>query len=298
MIRPGVYPAAVTPFDDKERVDMAAVARLLAWFEAEGCTGAVLAGTNGEGPSLSAPEKRDLVLGAMPLRGKLDLILGIATPSLDEAVWLCKQAASAGCVGVLLMPPFYFRDATPQGIEEWLRAVLDRSPSPVIVYNFPQKTGVTLPAEMLCRLSAHERFAGIKDSSGAVENIAAFREAVQPEHVLFMGNETLLWQALQTGWSGSISGAANVLPMWISQIVLEFAGAPGSGEAKFLLTVPAIEALRKHPQPATNKALLERLGVLPSARLRLPLTPLESAEVAELAAFLQSTLGLRFPVRS
>ena len=275
---------------------MPAVVRLMAWFESEGCTGAVLAGTNGEGPSLSAPEKRDLVARAMPLKGKLDLILGIATPSLDEAVWLCKQADQVGCAGVLLMPPFYFRDASPQGVEDWLRFVLDKSPSPVVVYNFPQKTGVTISADTLSRLSEHERFAGVKDSSGAPENIAAYRAALGPDRQLFMGNETLLLDALTAGWSGAISGAANVLPMWISQIVCEWRrGDRESAGAKFELVLPMIESLRKHSQPAMNKALLLRLGVLPSDRLRLPLTPVPAGSATEQAAALQAALGLRFP---
>lgn len=298
MIRPGVYPASVTPFDEKGRVDMAAAARLLAWFEAEGCTGVVLAGTNGEGPSLSAPEKRDFVEAAAAFRGKLDLILGIATPSLDEAVWLCKQAAKAGCVAVLVMPPFYFRDASPQGIEDWMTAVLDASPCPVIVYNFPQKAGVTLPAEMLGRLGKHSNCAGVKDSSGAAENLAAYRQVLDADRVLMVGDETLLAQALEAGWTGSISGAANVLPMWLSQIVCEFhAGNRENASAKFELVLPSIQTLRKQLQPAMNKALLQRLGVLPSDRLRLPLYAATEGPVAATADALQAALGLRFPLK-
>src|SRR5690242_13518793 len=119
MLFPGIYPAAVTPFDSKGRVDMVSMAKLLAWFESGGCAGAVLAGTNGEGPSLSAVEKRDLLKASMPLRGKLDLILGVATCSSDEAIWLCKQAANDGAAAVLLMAPYYFREASDAGIAEW-----------------------------------------------------------------------------------------------------------------------------------------------------------------------------------
>src|SRR4051812_1946026 len=107
VLERGIYPAAVTPFDEKGRVDILCVARLLAWFESNGCKGAVLAGTNGEGPSLSPVEKRDLLRDAMPLRGTLDLILGIATSSSDEAIWLCKQAGAVGAKAILLMPPYY-----------------------------------------------------------------------------------------------------------------------------------------------------------------------------------------------
>src|SRR5438270_11988307 len=113
VLKSGVYPAAVTPFDAKGRVDMVSVAKLLAWFEAGGCAGAVLAGTNGEGPSLSPVEKRDLLRDAkrsIPSppapsppegRGGLDLILGIATSSSDEALWLCKQATALGATAAL-----------------------------------------------------------------------------------------------------------------------------------------------------------------------------------------------------
>jgi dihydrodipicolinate synthase/N-acetylneuraminate lyase len=295
MLQPGVYPAAVTPFDAKGRIDIPAVARLLAWFESGGCKGAVLAGTNGEGPSLSAPEKRDLIAAAALVKGRLDLILSIATPSLDEAVWLCKQADQAGAVSVLLMPPFYFRDASAQGIEAWFRAVLDKSPLPVVLYNFPEKAGVTITADMLSRLADHDRFAGVKDSSGNPENIASYRAAIHPGHLLFVGNETLILKAMGAGWSGSISGAANVLPMWLSQVVSELLrGELDSASAKFELILPSIERLRCTPQPAMNKALLLRLGVLPYDGVRLPLEPVAPEDAGRLAKDLQDALGLQF----
>ena len=299
MLKPGVYPASVTPFDEKGRVDMAGVARLLAWFESNGCVGAVLAGTNGEGPSLSATEKRDLIIAAAPLRGKLDLILGIATPSLDEATWLTRRAEDAGAAAVLVMAPFYFRDAEESGIEEWFAKVLDSSPLPVLVYNFPQKTGVTISPELMGRLSVHKGFAGLKDSSGAVENITAYSGAVAGRD-LFVGNEELLIDALDAGWTGTISGAANVLPMWLSQIVAEYnehrtAGAKitrENVEAKFELALPCITALRSHKQPALNKTLLHRLGVLPRPDVRAPLTPTDPAAVDQVANLLRERLGL------
>ena len=97
LFAPGVYPAAVTPMDSKQGVDEASLAKLLAWFEAAGCQGVVLAGTNGEGPSLSATEKRELIACAAGMRGKLELILGIATPSIEEAVWLGAPRGRCEC---------------------------------------------------------------------------------------------------------------------------------------------------------------------------------------------------------
>lgn len=276
----GVYPASVTPFDEKGEIDFASISKLMAWFKAGGCPGIVLAGTNGEGPSLSALEKRDLVKGAVGLADGLEVILGVATPSLDEAVWLCKQSGSAGAHAVLLMPPAFFRDASVDGISMWFEAVFDKSPIPVLVYNLPQRTGITIPAETMARLSRHEKMLGLKDSSGNPENLAAYAQALSGSgKSMFIGDETLLVPALSAGWTGAISGAANVLPGWISQIVTEWAIDRESAENKAALIEPALRAIRSCSQPAANKRMLFELGVLPSAEVRLPLISPTSEQI-------------------
>lgn len=294
MIEPGVYPASVTPFDTSGRIDAAGVARLLAHFEAAGCRGVVLAGTNGEGPSLSAVEKRDLVREAQPLRGGLELVLGIATPSLDEAVWLAKRAAEFGAIGVLVMPPGYFRMVEAEGIRAWFLRLMDASPLPVIAYNFPRMTGITLDADLLASLASHQRFAGVKDSSGERDNLGAYRRAIPQGKLLFVGDERLLLEALRAGWTGTISGAANVVPVWLAEVVrLWHAADPEGAEAKFDLVLPAIEAIRGLPQPAGNKALLHRLGLLDGREPRLPLVALSDDALVGAFDVLQDRLGIR-----
>jgi len=258
--------------DRQQKVDEASLAKLLAWFEAAGCKGAVLAGTNGEGPSLSATEKRDLIDCASGMRGKLDLILGIATPSIEEASWLCRRAADSNAAAVLVMPPGYFREVSEEAIGAWFQAILDRSPIPVIVYNFPQRTGITLSAPLLQRLGKHSNMAGAKDSSGERANLAGYRNALDQDKSLFVGNETLLVEALEQGWSGTISGAANSVPLWLSQIVSNyFENEKESAEAKFRILLPVLEAIRKSPQPAGHKAVLKAYSVLQESTVRLPL---------------------------
>jgi 4-hydroxy-tetrahydrodipicolinate synthase len=280
MALAGVFPASVTPFDLGGQVGMPAVARLLAWFRANGCAGVVFAGTNGEGPSLSTVEKRDLVRGAVPLADGLDVILGIATASLEEAVWSCRQAHSAGARAALVMAPAYFRDAGDEGIAQWFEALLDRSPLDVLVYNFPQRTGITLSPELMFRLSKRERMIGLKDSSGNAANVADYAEALRGTgRSMFVGDETLLVEALRAGWSGTISGAANVLPNWISAIVADWSQARESAETKHALILPALQALRRSPQPGANKVILRRLGVLETSALRLPLIAPEETSV-------------------
>lgn len=277
MLRPGCYPAAVTPFAESGEVDHPGMARLLAWYESQGCAGAVLAGTNGEGPSLSAVEKRDLLRAMMPVRGSLDLILGVATSSLSEAVWSCRQASKLGAAAALVMPPGYFREASEEGIARWFEALLDQSDLPMLIYNFPQRTGLNLTPNLLARLAPHPRMIGAKDSSGNVDNLNAYPEAL-PGKSLFVGNETLLLKALEKGWSGTISGAANVIPGWLSQVVALWPEDPARARIKFEVALVGIEALRKEAQPAANKAILARLGILDSNRVRLPLQSLDEVE--------------------
>lgn len=293
-VSPGIYPAAVTPFTPEGEIDYVSVAKLLAWFEAAGCAGAVLAGTNGEGPSLSAIEKRDLLRKAMPLRGKLSLILGIATTSLEEGIWLAKQAAKDGAEAVLVMAPFYFKEANEEGVAKWFEELMSGSPLPVLVYNFPQRTGVTISAELLARLARHEKFGGAKDSSGDAQNLLGYKQAVG-DKPLFVGNETLLFDALKAGWSGSISGAANTVPQWLSQITAEWLkGDVESAAAKFEILLPALKAIRGAPQPAVNKALLARHGVIDSGNPRLPLLQADHEVVDGVAREIKKATGFAF----
>lgn len=287
----GVYPASVTPFDQSGKVDGASLARLLAYFEAAGCKGVVLAGTNGEGPSLSAYEKRDLVRLAQGWRGTLKLILGVATPSLDEAHWLCQQAGKNGADAVLVMPPAYFRTASEKGIEAWFVSVIEASPVPVLVYNFPKMTGFTLSPELLGRLSTNQNMIGAKDSSGDESNLSAYRASLAADKRLFVGDENLLLKALRAEWSGSISGAANVAPVWLSRVVEEWFSDPSErAEVSFQVVRPVVEAVRRSPQPATNKAVLHALGIIDRADLRLPL---EAADPAAVLECLREHLGVQ-----
>lgn len=286
MIVPGTYPAAVTPMTESGEIDLAGLARMLAHFDARGCEGVVLAGTNGEGPSLSAVEKRDLLRAAMPVAGRLRIVLGIATPSLPEAIWLANQAKKIGASAGLVMAPGYFREAGEEGVARWFEALLEATELPLLIYNFPQRTGVTLTETLMARLAAHPRAIGAKDSSGNRENLAAYRRAFPDGRLLFVGDETLLWEALQAGWSGTISGAANSVPEWLGEVVRRFYGDHReAAETHFRHLLPVIEALRKVRQPATHKAILHRQGVLPTPAVRLPLlAPPEEVVRAAIAA--------------
>lgn len=271
---PILWPASVTPFDADGNVDRGDLAKLMAWFRDAGCNGVVLAGTNGEGPSLSAVEKRDLVRAGVELSDGLPVTLGIATPSLHEAKWLASQAGKAGAQHVLLMAPGYFQNCAESAILDWFRVVADAATCPVIAYNFPKYTGFTMTSDFVGRLAEHGNVVGFKDSSGEVANLATYRSAA-PAATLLVGDETILPEAMAAGWSGSISGASNVVGNWLSKWLQN----PSQERWKLLQT--ALKTIRKGPQPALNKAVLAALAVISRPDVRLPLTPADPTECLE-----------------
>ncbi|MBS1704812.1 MAG: dihydrodipicolinate synthase family protein [Armatimonadetes bacterium] len=290
----GVMPAMVTPFTESGEIDYPSVARLLAFFQAARCAGVVVAGTNGEGPSLAAVEKRDLIREAVALSNGLPILLGIATNALTEARWLAYQAAKFGAAGLLVMPPTYFK-VEESAMAAWLESLLDESPIPVLIYNFPKYNGFRISAEIFQRLAQHPQFAGLKDSSGERENLETYRSALGKDHRLFVGDETLLLEALEHGWSGSISGAANVVPQWLAQIVSEWGGpeSRASAECKFQLLSEVLSTIRSVPQPQVHKGVLKHWGVIGDAAVRLPLLAANADEELSVISILETQLGIR-----
>jgi 4-hydroxy-tetrahydrodipicolinate synthase len=289
-----VYPASVTPFSERGEIDAAGVTRLLARFKAAGCHGVVLAGTNGEGPSLSTYEKRDLLKLAADLGTGLDLVLGIATSSMTEAVWQAKHARADGATACLVMPPSYFTEAGQEGIARWFEAVFEESGCPLIVYNFPKRTGIRLEPDTIARLAENDGVLGFKDSSGEPANLPTYKRHSAGK-ALYVGNESLLLKALESGWSGTISGVANVIGEWLVRIVADWKTQNESACAKFEFISTAIDLMRSAPQPLANKHLLSKLGVLDGCSVRLPLTAEVPVDFDRLSATILPLLDAKQP---
>lgn len=267
----GVYPASVTPMTQEGKVDYASLVRLLAWFKQSGCAGVVVGGSNGEGPLLSAVEKRDLAREAA--RHGIPVIAGLATSSLEEAVWLGQQAHRAGCAAGLVMPPT-FGASDLEGVAQWFEALATRSPLPVIVYHHPAMTRVEFTLPLLQRLLDHPNVVGLKTSSGRVEELA-WRPDLPPGKVCLVGDEALLHASLAQGWQGTISGAANVLAPWLVRLCQD------NDPALDKLIQPLVQLIRRSPQPSTHKAVLHAEGLLSTPLPRLPLLPADGTEVRE-----------------
>src|SRR5215216_7938104 len=128
----GVYAASVTPLHGAygSKLDLESVPALLNFFASRGCHGIVLFGTTGEGPSFSPTERESLMRAACEARGHFQgfrLIAGTGTPSLSETIELTKLAFDLGYEGVLVVPPYYFRKATDNGLFLWFHELIQKA---------------------------------------------------------------------------------------------------------------------------------------------------------------------------
>ena len=221
----GVYAAAVTPLHDST-LDLDSVPALLSFLASRGCHGAVLFGTTGEGPSFSPAEREMLMWAARRARESLPgfrLIAGTGTPSLSETIDLTRLAFEVGCDAVLVVPPYYFRKATDNGLFLWFREVIEKAvPSDgfLLGYHFPNVAGIGFSMDLLARLKDGfpSQFAGIKDSSHDADLACRLGEHFGSDLAVFTGTDSYLQLAMQNKAAGCITAPANILSPGLREV--------------------------------------------------------------------------------
>jgi 4-hydroxy-2-oxoglutarate aldolase len=282
----GVFAPITTPFDAASG-DVAPqhlkdnVARLFA----DGLDGIVVAGSTGEAPLLQDDEHRRAVAWtreATP-QGKW-LIAGTGAESTRQAIALTKGAAEAGADAVLVRPPSYFPAVAARALANYFRAIADASPVPVLVYNIPKFTHVTVPAELLTELATHPRIVGVKDSSGDLKNLAAYREAA-PQWAVFVGSGSLLLPALELACDGGIMAVACYAARLCAELLTAFhAGDRDTASALQNRIGPLDKEIVSKLGPAGVKAAMDAVGLYggPPRPPLAPLGPAERERVAQL----------------
>jgi len=215
----GVIAAAVTPLNKDLSFDLDGMLSLLQFLARRGCHGALLFGTTGEGPSFSAQERLVLLQTVISIRQEFpnfQLLAGTGTPSLSETIHLTRQCFDLGYDGVVVLPPYYYRKATDEGLYQWFSQVIQKAVPEngnLLGYHIPGVSGVPLSLDLLKRLkdSFPSQFAGIKDSSGD----PAFTQQLGNEFGtalnVFVGNDRLFTLALDSYACGCITATANLL---------------------------------------------------------------------------------------
>lgn len=277
----GIYAAAVTPIHPDLTLDLESVPALLEFLASRGCHGAVLFGTTGEGPSFSPTERELLMRAASAAREALPgfrLIAGTGTPSLSETIELTKLAFDLGFDGVLVVPPYYFRKATDNGLFLWFSEVIQKgvpADGYLFGYHFPNVAGVGFSMELLARLKDGfpAQFAGIKDSSHDADLARSLGERFGSDLVVLTGTDSYLQLAMQNKAAGCITAPANVLSPGLREVWDSMNKGKDSTAAQARVKSQR-DVLDKYPPfPPTLKAILHRLYGFPRWPVKPPLEP-------------------------
>jgi 4-hydroxy-2-oxoglutarate aldolase len=211
----GIFPPITTPFDHAGNLYATKVQHNIEKWNLTTLAGYVVCGSTGETPFLAAEERYTLweLVAKYAAPEKL-LIAGTGVDGVLPTVCLTNRAADFGYKAALVLTPHYFKNQMnrPETQLLYFRSVADRVKIPVLIYNFPQMTGVDIAADTVVRLSEHPNIIGMKDSSGNIEKMMHVVREAKPGFQTLVGSAQVLWPALLMGAAGGILAFSNAAP--------------------------------------------------------------------------------------
>lgn len=283
----GVYTALVTPFREDGSLDEPALRRLVEAQIEGGVAGLVPMGTTGESPTVDHEEHTDVIrIVIEQARGRVPVIAGTGSNSTREAIDLTVRAARLGAAASLQVSPYYNRP-TQEGLYRHFTKVADEGGLPVIVYNIPGRTGVTVENDTMMRLAGHPRIVAVKEATGNMPLVLDLMRRKPADFDVLSGDDNLTFPLVCLGGTGVISVASNLIPRQMAELVAAALGGDVQ-EARRLHNrlYPLFRALFIETNPVPIKAAMALKGLCKAA-YRLPLCPLTAGHQQELEAVLK-----------
>lgn len=286
----GTYVALVTPFANGI-VDEAALEKLIEWHLSEGVRGFVPCGTTGESATLSHEEHNRVIGRTIEIvRKRAQVIAGTGSNSTAEAIALTRNAKAAGADGALLISPYYNKP-TQRGLYEHFKAVAEAVDLPLIPYNIPGRTAVTISNDTLLELAKIRNIVGVKEATGSIEVASHLAAHAPPHFAILAGDDLMTLPVIAVGGHGVISASANVVPRFFVDICnLMAQGNLPAARAVHLKMVDLIQSFFSETNPIPVKKALELMGLV-GPEIRLPLTPMSEPAAARMATHMRA-LGL------
>jgi 4-hydroxy-tetrahydrodipicolinate synthase len=284
----GVFAAALTPLDADLAPDHAALACHCRWLLDNGCDGLAVLGTTGEANSFGLKERLRMLEAIVEADIPPSTLLpGTGCCAVPDTVSLTRHAVEAGCAGVVMLPPFYYKGVGDDGLFAAYSEIIQRLGDErlrIYLYHFPKMSQTPLGLALIERLrkAYPDTVVGMKDSSGDLAGMVAAVEAF-PGFAVFAGSDSLLLPVLEAGGAGCITAVANVA-CHLARRVMDAHAAGDAGEAH-----AALDAVRKaievFPLTAALKEIMaNHSGDATWRAVRPPLTPLAADQAAELTA--------------
>lgn len=285
MIFTGSAVALVTPFTADGEVDFAQLSRLIDFHLENDTQAIVVNGTTGEGSTLSFDEKKAILSHTIQrVGGKIPVIAGTGSNDTRKAIQETEVAAELGADGAMLVTPYYNK-TSQAGLIAHYHAVADAVDIPIVLYNVPSRTGVSISVDTVVELAQHPNIVAIKEASGNMSYAAELFAKLPEDFAIYSGNDDLIPAMAAYGSHGVISVLANIYPKETQALQVSASSGEVLQTRKMMQELlPIMSALFSDVNPIGIKAALNYVG-LTAGPVRLPLVSMscEAEQVMQAA---------------
>ena len=272
--------AALAALDRHGQIDASMVIDYLGYLRESGIESILVNGSTGEFASFTTLERKFALQTYLRHKGNMRALCHVGASSLPDTLDLMRHAQGAGAEVALVLPPYYYKNPSIDGLIRFFEPVLETSRIPVLLYNIPQVSAVSIPIELVRRLSGHPNLLGIKDSWGKAEWTAAYIREF-PDLSIYTGASALIEGVLKQGGAGALTGNGNLFPVETLAIFdAHRSGADTSVPQQKLNQL--VSMLKDLPVIPAMKYVLSRMDVA-KMHLRAPLTELTKAQKLSLS---------------
>jgi 4-hydroxy-tetrahydrodipicolinate synthase len=279
----GIIPDLPTPFDDNDRIDLAAFTRLCERQIAADVPAIVVCETAGEASTLTPAEQETIIRTAVEVaRGRTRVIAGAGSNSTSQAIELTQRAELAGADAVLSVVPYYNKPMQA-GITAHFRAIAEQTMLPIILHDIPSRTIRELSDDTLARLAESRQFIGLRDASGDITRPMRLRPLLPSGFRLLSGDDATALAFMANGGDGCLSMISNVAPD-LCRLIFSGCRQGRLQSARYLQSrLAPLTALLAREGPAALKYALCLLGLM-SPNTRLPIVELDDLAKKEVAS--------------
>ncbi len=275
----GAAAAVTTPFKNGS-IDLETYEKHLTFLKENDIQAFVVNGTTGEGSTLSSEEQAELIEVAVKVANKeIPVIVGTGSNDTTASIDSSLQAQRLGADGLLVITPYYNRTTQPGAIAHFT-AIADEVDLPIILYDVPARTGMTLEAETVAELSKHPNIVGLKDATGDLVHLTRMMNMVEDGFAFYGGNDDIALPFYAAGGKGLISVVANVIPQEHQRLYELAETNLAEATALHNQLFPFSDVIGSMLNPVSIKAVVSHIG-FGEYELRLPLVPAEADEVAK-----------------
>ncbi len=273
----GAATALITPFNQDGSINYEQFGNLIDWQIEEGIDALIIAGTTGEGATLSDQEHKELMeFAGQRINGRIPWIGGTGSNDTAYGIQLSQSAEKSGASGVLLVTPYYNK-TTQGGLIKMFTEYADALNIPVMLYNVPSRTGVNIEPDTYLALSKHPNIVAIKEANSDIAKIVETKAKVGDDLDLYSGNDDQIVPILSVGGLGVVSVLSNLLPKETHELVMAYINGDRETACQMQLKyMELVKALFCETNPIPAKCAMAHMGWCDNY-LRSPLYPMEPA---------------------